>query len=78
MCFHLTCCVRSCKPLDIQKLPFPGELTLVLVNPKFEAPTKAMRAALPKEIPMSSAVHNCSQGASLVIPSLNRLSTSHY
>lgn len=57
---------RSCSPLDIQQLPFPGKLHLVLVNPKFEAPTKQMRAALPKHVPLSSSVKNCSQGASLV------------
>ena len=57
---------RSCEPLDIQQLLFPGELHFVLVNPTFEAPTKKMRAALPKLVPMSATVTNCSQGASLV------------
>ena len=57
---------RSCEPLDIQQLLFPGELHFVLVNPRFEAPTKEMRAALPKLVPMSATVTNCSQGASLV------------
>ena len=57
---------RSCEPLDVQQLPFPGELHFVLVNPKFEAPTAQMRAALPKMVPMSASISNCSQGGSLV------------
>lgn len=43
---------RSCDPLDLQQLPFAGDLWFVLVNPRFEAPTAEMRAVLPKEIPM--------------------------
>ena len=44
--------IRSCDPLDLQLLPFAGDLWFVLVNPRFEAPTAEMRAVLPKEIPM--------------------------
>lgn len=40
----------------------------MLVNPVFEAPTAEMRAVLPKQVPMSSAVHNCAMGGSLVRP----------
>ncbi|KAK9828815.1 hypothetical protein WJX72_002252 [[Myrmecia] bisecta] len=58
--------IRSCSPLDIQRLPFPGDLWFVLVNPKFEAPTAQMRAVLPKEVPMSASIHNCAMGGSLV------------
>jgi len=57
---------RSCNPLDIQQLSFPGDLWFVLVNPVFEAPTAEMRAVLPKQIAMSSAIHNCAMGGSLV------------
>ena len=65
----MTCSVRrSCDPLDIQQLTFPGELWFVLVNPVFEAPTAEMRAVLPKQVAMSSAVHNCAMGGSLVRP----------
>lgn len=59
---------RSCNPLDIQQLTFPGDLWFVLVNPVFEAPTAEMRAVLPKQVAMSSAVHNCAMGGSLVRP----------
>ncbi|CAL5221110.1 g3243 [Coccomyxa viridis] len=58
--------IRSCNPLDIQQLTFPGDLWFVLVNPVFEAPTAEMRAVLPKQVAMSSAVHNCAMGGSLV------------
>ena len=43
---------RSCDPLDLQRLPFAGDLWFVLVNPRFEAPTAEMRAVLRKEVPM--------------------------
>lgn len=58
--------IRSCDPLDIQRLPFNGDLWFVLVNPKFEAPTAEMRAVLPKEVPMKAVINNCAMGASLV------------
>lgn len=61
---------RSCNPLDIQRLAFPGDLYFILVNPVFEAPTAEMRAVLPKEVAMSSAIRNCAMGGSLVRPTL--------
>ena len=65
-CVQVPC--RSCNPLDIQQLAFPGDLWFVLVNPVFEAPTAEMRAVLPKQVAMSSAIHNCAMGGSLVCP----------
>ena len=59
---------RSCRPLDMQRLAFPGELWFVLVNPVFQAPTAEMRAMLPAEVPMASAVHNCAMSGTLVRP----------
>ena len=64
----LPCCGRSCRPLDMQRLAFPGELWFVLVNPVFQAPTAEMRAVLPAEVPMASAVHNCAMSGTLVRP----------
>ncbi|XAR72524.1 Homoserine kinase [Bertholletia excelsa] len=60
--------IRSYDPLELIPLKFPHEkdLYFVLVNPEFEAPTKKMRAALPKEITMSHHVWNCSQAGALV------------
>lgn len=53
---------RSCDPLDLQRLPFAGDLWFVLVNPRFEAPTAEMRAVLPKEIPMKQVGVVCFEG----------------
>ncbi|KAF6170601.1 hypothetical protein GIB67_017850 [Kingdonia uniflora] len=59
--------IRSYDPLDIIQLRFPmeTELFFVLVNPKFEAPTKKMRAVLPSEIAMLDHISNSSQSRSL-------------
>nr|GEV15292.1 homoserine kinase-like [Tanacetum cinerariifolium] len=60
--------VRSYDPLDLVNLRFPEskELCFVLCNPEFEAPTKKMRAVLPKEVTMSHHVWNSSQAGALV------------
>lgn len=54
----------SSSPSSLRRSPTP--LKFVLVNPKFEAPTAKMRAALPKTIPVSQLVHNAANGAALV------------
>eukprot|EP00850_Spirogloea_muscicola_P004778 SM000021S06411 [mRNA] locus=s21:78986:82354:- [translate_table: standard] len=60
--------VRSYDPLELIQLPYPAgcDLFFVVVSPAFEAPTKEMRAVLPKEISMRAHTANCSQAASLV------------
>eukprot|EP01018_Ginkgo_biloba_P028758 Gb_40854 [translate_table: standard] len=60
--------IRSYSPLDLISLPFPidKELFFVLVTPAFEAPTKQMRAVLPKHITMKDHILNSSQAAALV------------
>ncbi|PWA25109.1 GHMP kinase, ATP-binding, conserved site-containing protein [Artemisia annua] len=60
--------VRSYDPLELVNLRFPEskELCFVLCNPEFEAPTKKMRAVLPKEVTMSHHVWNSSQAGALV------------
>ncbi|CAM8910946.1 hypothetical protein QQ045_032041 [Rhodiola kirilowii] len=59
--------IRSYEPLQLRSLKFPDDkdLFFVLVNPEFEAPTKKMRAVLPKEVGMSHMVWNCSQALAL-------------
>lgn len=44
--------VRSYRPLHLLPLAFPADrpLLFAVVTPNFEAPTRAMRAALPKEV----------------------------
>ena len=59
---------RSAKPLDLQRLQYAGaDLWFALVNPLFEAPTAEMRAALPREVPMASQIHNAAMGGTLVL-----------
>lgn len=61
--------VRGLDPvIDLQKLecPAPDRIWFTLVNPKFEAPTAKMRAALRKEVPMAELTANCAAGGSLV------------
>lgn len=60
--------VRSLDPLELipLRLGNDAKLWFVLVNPKFEAPTAKMRAALPPNITMKAAVSNCTQGGALV------------
>lgn len=56
-------------PLELLRLPLGPEaesLWFVLVNPKFEAPTAKMRAALPPTVPFKAMINNCCQGGSLV------------
>ena len=60
---------RSCDPLELVRLPFGAgaePLYFVLVNPLFEAPTKQMRAVLPRDVPFKSMIHNSTQGGALV------------
>lgn len=61
--------VRGLDPvLDLQRLACPAAdaIWFALVNPRFEAPTAKMRAALRKEVPMRELTANCAAGASLV------------
>lgn len=65
--------IRSYDPLDIIPLSFPPnrDLFFVLASPEFEAPTKKMREALPKDVGIKDHVANCSQAAALVAAVLN-------
>ena len=59
--------IRNYESLDLKKLNFPEkkDLYFVLVSPKFEAPTKKMRAVLPLEIGMANFVWNSSLAVAL-------------
>ena len=50
--------VKSTKPLILEPLECPSDLWFVVVTPVFEAPTKEMRAVLPKEISMQLHIEN--------------------
>lgn len=61
--------IRSYSPLTLVPLAYGSDLAklwFVLVTPVFEAPTREMRAALPKEITMKLHVENCAAGAGIV------------
>jgi homoserine kinase len=48
--------IRVYDPLDIIKLPVPGNLYCPVIHPHLMVSTKAARSILPKEIPMHTAI----------------------
>ncbi|MBP5626142.1 MAG: homoserine kinase [Bacteroidales bacterium] len=48
--------IRGYEPLDIIKLPVPGNLYCPVIHPHLMVSTKEARSILPKEIPMHTAV----------------------
>ncbi len=58
--------IRALDPLDVIRLPIPGELSLAVVTPRFELNTRASRAALPAEVPIASMVRNTANVAAFV------------
>jgi len=58
--------VRSVDPVDLVRLPIPEELTMVVVTPAIELPTKQARAVLPPAVPLATMVDTTAQVASLV------------
>ena len=58
--------VRSVDPLDIQRLPVPAGLHVVVVTPAFELPTRRAREALPDAVPMDTLVRNGANLAALI------------
>lgn len=58
--------VRSVDPLDLIRLPIPEGLTLVVVTPDLELPTREARAVLPAQIPLTTMVETTAQVGALV------------
>jgi len=58
--------VRALNPVDIIKLPIPNNLYYALVHPQVEINTCESRLALPKEVPMQTAVKHWANTASAV------------
>ena len=48
--------IRGYEPLDVIKLPVPGNLYCPVIHPHLMVSTKEARSILPKEIPMHTAV----------------------
>ena len=59
--------IKSTKPLILQPLECPSDLWFVVVTPVFEAPTKKMRAVLPKEISMQLHIENTGAAGELLL-----------
>ncbi len=58
--------VRSIEPLDVIRLPVPGELRVVLVHPDQRMNTREARAIVPKSFPTETLVYQAAQVAALV------------
>lgn len=58
--------VRSYKPLDVVKLPLPQGLSVALLYPHIEIPTKEARRILKQQIPIQDAVTQWGNVAGLV------------
>ena len=58
--------VRSVDPPDLLRIPVPEGLTVVVVTPDFELPTRAAREALPEMVPLRELVRNTANVASLI------------
>jgi homoserine kinase len=58
--------IRTVDPLDIVRLPVPEGLTVVVVTPEFEVPTRKAREVLPKKVPFQEMVENQAALAGLV------------
>ena len=58
--------VRTTEPLDVVSLEFPP-LHATVLHPQIEIKTSEARAILPKQVPLSDAVHQWSNLAALVV-----------
>ena len=58
--------VRSLNPVDIIKLPFPKELTCIIIYPHISITTKESRKILPKQVPIGTAVKQSANAGALI------------
>jgi homoserine kinase len=58
--------IRALDPMDLVRLPLPPELTVAVVTPALELPTKAARAALPAAVPLAERVRATADIAAFV------------
>jgi len=56
-------------PLQLQPLPVPEMLRLVLVTPDYELPTARARAVVPKHVPLKNVVANSGRLAAMIAAS---------
>ena len=58
--------VRSTDPLEVLRIPVPETLQVVVVTPEFELETKAARAVLPRQVPLSARTRNAADIATFI------------
>jgi homoserine kinase len=58
--------VRAIDPPDVVRIPVPARVRCVLVHPALRLDTRTARAVLPREVPLSLAVHQAAELAGLV------------
>lgn len=58
--------IRGYEPLDLIKLPVPGNLYCVVIHPHLVVSTKEARSILPKEVPMHKAIEQWGNVGGLV------------
>ena len=58
--------IRTVDPLDLVRLPVPEDLTVAVVTPDFELPTRKAREVLPESVPLKMLVRNTANIAALV------------
>jgi homoserine kinase len=58
--------VRSLNPVDIIKLPFPKELTCIIIYPHISITTKESRKILPLLVPIGTAVKQSANAGALI------------
>lgn len=58
--------IRNLDPLDLIRIPVPGQLRVVLAHPDQQLRTAEGRAALPESLPLATALHQAAQVAAIV------------
>lgn len=58
--------IKGYHPLELQQLPPPSKLVMVLVTPKFELPTAKARQAVPEAVPLCDMIVNSGHLAAMV------------
>jgi homoserine kinase len=62
--------IISHDPFEVLQLPMPGNAAFVIATPESVLETSKARSVLPKQVPLSDAVHNISRAAAFVAGAL--------
>lgn len=68
--------IKSYEPLQIESLPVPEPLIIVLVTPDYEVPTAEARRVVPKAVPMKDVMANISHLGGLITASYRQDATA--